>query len=270
LALVVLLAWYAQFAIFTTLVSVADSDVVQLWFRRRLPQYACKFIEMVLMMTADHGPAVAGAHNTIVTARAGRDLVSSLASGLLTIGPRFGGAVDGAAKVFATGYDMGMSPFEFVEDMRKKKELISGIGHRVKSIHNPDARVEILKRFALQHFPAHSVLDYALEVEQITTKKKPNLILNVDGCIGKLHHFSIVVTWFQNANASISFKAAASLICCGTAEHSPRRRLRTTSRTASSTASSCSAGRSGSSGTTSTRRACRRASTATRRTTSST
>lgn len=40
------------------------------------------------MVTADHGPAVSGAHNTIVTARAGKDLVSSLASGLLTIGDR--------------------------------------------------------------------------------------------------------------------------------------------------------------------------------------
>ena len=37
------------------------------------------------MVTADHGPAVSGAHNTIVCARAGKDLVSSLASGLLTI-----------------------------------------------------------------------------------------------------------------------------------------------------------------------------------------
>ena len=33
---------------------------MQLWFRRRLPEYTTKFIEMVLMMTADHGPAVAG------------------------------------------------------------------------------------------------------------------------------------------------------------------------------------------------------------------
>ena len=33
--------------------------------------YATKFIEMILMVTADHGPAVSGAHNTIVTARAG-------------------------------------------------------------------------------------------------------------------------------------------------------------------------------------------------------
>jgi ATP citrate (pro-S)-lyase len=51
----------------------------------RLPKYASKFIEMCLMVTADHGPAVSGAHNTIVCARAGKDLVSSLASGLLTI-----------------------------------------------------------------------------------------------------------------------------------------------------------------------------------------
>jgi ATP citrate (pro-S)-lyase len=36
-----------------------------LWFKRRLPEYASKFIEMVLMLTADHGPAVSGAHNSI-------------------------------------------------------------------------------------------------------------------------------------------------------------------------------------------------------------
>lgn len=56
-----------------------------LWFQRRLPAFACTFIEMCLMVTADHGPAVSGAHNTIVCARAGKDLVSSLVSGLLTI-----------------------------------------------------------------------------------------------------------------------------------------------------------------------------------------
>lgn len=76
-----------------------------LWFRRRLPDYACRFIEMVLMVTADHGPAVSGAHNTIVTARAGKDLISSLCSGLLTIGPRFGGALDGAAIAFSSAFD---------------------------------------------------------------------------------------------------------------------------------------------------------------------
>ena len=53
------------------------------------------------MITADHGPAVSGAHNTIVAARAGKDLISSTVSGMLTIGPRFGGALDGAAQQFS-------------------------------------------------------------------------------------------------------------------------------------------------------------------------
>lgn len=47
----------------------------------------------------------AGAHNTIVTSRAGKDLVSCLVSGLLTIGPRFGGAIDDAARNFKSACD---------------------------------------------------------------------------------------------------------------------------------------------------------------------
>lgn len=46
------------------------------------------------MVTADHGPAVSGAHNTIVCARAGKDLVSCLASGLLTIVSTNCGSID--------------------------------------------------------------------------------------------------------------------------------------------------------------------------------
>ena len=46
-----------------------------LWFQRELPEYFCKFLELCLIVTADHGPAVSGAHNTIVAARAGKDLV---------------------------------------------------------------------------------------------------------------------------------------------------------------------------------------------------
>lgn len=59
-----------------------------------------------------------------------------------------------------------------------------GIGHRVKSINNPDMRVVLLKEFCLENFPHTPLVKYALEVEKITTSKKPNLILNVDGMIG--------------------------------------------------------------------------------------
>merc|ERR1719252_263630 len=154
-----------------------------LWFRKQLSKDYAKFIEMVLMVTADHGPAVAGAHNTIVASRAGKDLISSLSSGLLCIGPRFGGALDDAAQQFSEAYDSGMSPKDFIESMKKNNKLIMGVGHRIKSLSNPDQRVEIIKNFAKSKFSSTPLLDYALEVEQITTKKRANLILNVDGCV---------------------------------------------------------------------------------------
>lgn len=154
-----------------------------LWFKRRLPRWATKFIEMVLMLTADHGPAVSGAMNTIVATRAGKDLISSLASGLLTIGSRFGGALDEAATMFSGARDTGLTPREFVDQSRKANKLISGIGHKIKSVNNPDLRVELVKEYVRKNFPSHSLLDYALAVEKVTTAKKDTLILNVDGCI---------------------------------------------------------------------------------------
>ncbi|KAF9812364.1 hypothetical protein SFRURICE_005475 [Spodoptera frugiperda] len=146
---------------------------ISLLFQRELPEWATKFFELVLIVTADHGPAVSGAHNTMVTARAGKDLISSVVSGLLTIGDRFGGALDRAALDFCAAYDRGQHPQEFVNEKRAKGELIMGIGHRVRE----------LKAYVTSRWPAWPVTRYALDVEAITTRKKPNLILNVDGIV---------------------------------------------------------------------------------------
>ncbi len=162
-------------------------DVISLlWFKKVYPRWAVDFIETVIKTVADHGPAVSGAHNAKVTARAGKSVVESLVTGLLTIGPRFGGAIDGAAKYFKYAYDNNMTPAEFVNYMKKQGIPIPGIGHRIKSVRNPDKRVEGLKKFAAEHFPSTPLLEYALEVEKLTTSKKDNLILNVDGTIGIL------------------------------------------------------------------------------------
>ncbi|MDY0004670.1 MAG: citrate/2-methylcitrate synthase [Polyangia bacterium] len=157
-----------------------------LWFKKKLPKYACDFIELVIQIIADHGPAVSGAHNTIVTARAGKGLIESLVSGLVTIGPRFGGAVNGAADHFRMGLNKNLGPREFVDYMKAQSINIQGIGHRLHSVDNPDARVEIMIDFARKHFPKTKVLEYALSVSDVTSRKKNNLILNVDGAIGVL------------------------------------------------------------------------------------
>ena len=139
------------------------------------------FTDFVLRLLVDHSPNVSGAVNTMVTARAGKDLVSSLAAGLLTIGPRFGGAVNGAADAWLTGVTNDYSAKHLIDDFAKKTGAVQGIGHKKYRLDNPDPRVKALLEFAPNKSAKY--LDFALQVESITTLKKSNLILNVDGAI---------------------------------------------------------------------------------------
>jgi ATP citrate (pro-S)-lyase len=162
-------------------------DVISLlWFKALFPRWATRFIELVLVTAADHGPCVSGAHNTIVAARAGKDIISSLCSGLLTIGPRFGGAVDSAAINFKKASDANTPPDEFVEGLKALGQRVEGIGHRIKTAENRDKRVGLLSDYAREHFPKMETFDYAKRVEAYTLQKASNLVLNIDGAIGAL------------------------------------------------------------------------------------
>jgi ATP citrate (pro-S)-lyase len=161
-------------------VSGIGESIGLLWFKRKFPT---DYFELILTIVADHGPAVSGAQNTIITTRAGKDLVTSVCSGLLTIGDRFGGAINKAGHDFYNAWRSGLTPNEFITKMTTEKRYIMGIGHRVKSKDNPDKRVEMLRKYVEKHFKNRDLINYALEVEEITLRKRNNLILNVDGFI---------------------------------------------------------------------------------------
>ncbi|KAG2396848.1 ATP-citrate synthase beta chain protein [Vigna angularis] len=87
-----------------------------LWFKRSLPRYCTQFIEISIMLCADDGPCVSGVHNSTVTTRARKDLVSYLVSGkywplvflLLKLAYNWSsiwGAIDDAARHFKDAYD---------------------------------------------------------------------------------------------------------------------------------------------------------------------
>lgn len=142
------------------------------------------FTDYTLRLLSDHGPYVSGAAITIITARAGKDLVSSLAAGLLTIGPRFGGAINAAAGEWLRGVQSGQGAKEFVEAFSEHGGVMPGIGHKKYRIDMPDPRVTALRAFAASS--SDSYLDFALDVQEVTTSKKGNLILNVDGAIAAI------------------------------------------------------------------------------------
>lgn len=143
------------------------------------------FMKAIFLLSVDHGPQVSGALNTIITARAGKSLVDSLAAGLLTVGPRFGGAVTDAAREWFDGVNERRIPAEHVESYAKTKRYIGGIGHKKYRIGLPDPRTVILREF-LSDITEHPYFDYAEAIEEITSAKKGTLILNVDGTIAAI------------------------------------------------------------------------------------
>ncbi len=154
-----------------------------LWTKRLISPDEAELIRRILMLSADHGPCVSGALATILAACADIPMAQAVASGITMIGPRFGGAVTDAGRWFKYAIDNNMSVEEFLSHMKANVGPVPGIGHRVKSVNNPDKRVKELVGFAKSLGRQLPHLDFALEVEKVTTGKKDNLILNVDGTI---------------------------------------------------------------------------------------
>jgi ATP citrate (pro-S)-lyase len=144
------------------------------------------FTDTVFAELIDHGPHVSGAVNTMITARAGRDMGTSVATGLLTIGDRFGGAINNAAAVWHASVSHGTSPSELVAQYSKKRDYIPGIGHKKYSVYKPDPRVLALSELGKQVLDEPKHLIFAEEVARETAKKRANLILNVDGAVSAL------------------------------------------------------------------------------------
>lgn len=81
-----------------------------LWFKRQLPDYAAKFIELVLQIVADQLALPSPEPIMPLWPPVPERISYPLCSGLLTIGPRFGGAIDDAAREFKHAREAGLSP----------------------------------------------------------------------------------------------------------------------------------------------------------------
>ncbi len=152
-----------------------------LWDNRLVSKQEAEIIKRIIILSADHGPCVSGAMATVLAACAGIGLSQSVAAGMIMIGPRFGGAVTDAGNWFKYAIDNKLSVDDFLVYMKKNVGPVPGIGHRVKSLKNPDKRVKELVGHVKSLGIKTPHLDFALAVEQVTAAKKDNLILNVDG-----------------------------------------------------------------------------------------
>jgi ATP citrate (pro-S)-lyase len=166
--------------------SFTEGILMRILGRNTVSHETVAFADSIFSELIDHGPHVSGAVNTIITTRAGRDMGSAIATGILTIGDRFGGAMNNAGKVWFESVSHGTLPTELVAQYSKRRDYIPGIGHKKYTIYKPDPRVaELVSRgkSALKD-PKHVI--FAESVAHETSKKRDNLILNVDGAVAAL------------------------------------------------------------------------------------
>jgi len=166
--------------------SFSEGIVRRLLLKESVSRETVAFFDLVLTELIDHGPHVSGAVTAMITARAGRDMGSALASGVLTVGDRFGGAINNAANVWHDAVSHGTSPDELVALYSKNRDHIPGIGHKKYSVYKPDQRVSSLLERGKQDLSAMVHTNFALTVAHETSKKRSNLILNVDGATSAL------------------------------------------------------------------------------------
>ncbi len=166
--------------------SFTEAILMRILQKKSVSHETVSFTDTIFSELIDHGPHVSGAVNTMITTRAGKDLVSSLASGVLTIGDRFGGAINNAAAVWIDSVTRETAPQDLVAHYSKNRDYIPGIGHKKYNVHKPDPRVKVLVEMGISVLKNAKHINFALDVARETSKKKENLILNVDGAIGAL------------------------------------------------------------------------------------
>lgn len=162
-----------------------EETVWLLWTGKKPNKVQANLARVIIIMVADHGPAVAGAYSTILATSAGLELPQAVAAGVQMIGPRFGGASGAAAREFQYAVAHNETVDQFVKRLKDKGvNYIPGIGHRVFSRSRPDKRVAELIKEAKNDLKLTPHLDFGLRLEEELLKKNEKLILDIDGAIG--------------------------------------------------------------------------------------
>ncbi|OGY30082.1 MAG: hypothetical protein A3F33_03580 [Candidatus Woykebacteria bacterium RIFCSPHIGHO2_12_FULL_43_10] len=141
-----------------------------------------ELFDLILNLSIDHGPDTPSATEVINSAKQGKNISSSVASGILQISDTHGGAVEPAMDLFYEIMRKGLSIPKLVEEYLNTGRRISGFGHRIYEI---DPRAQLILSKLDSHNLGEEFIKIGLDIESELFKQKgKRLPLNIDGAIG--------------------------------------------------------------------------------------
>ncbi|HWT91686.1 MAG TPA: citryl-CoA lyase [Solirubrobacteraceae bacterium] len=150
-----------------------------------------RMFDALLIALIEHGvtPTVVAARMTLVGAP--DSLQGAVAAGLLSVGSRAVGTMEGAAQMLSealeanpVGADLDALAAEVVRTRRAARALIPGIGH---PIHDPDPRATRLFELAAENGFDGPHIDLIRRISAVaTTEMERSMPVNVTGAIGAI------------------------------------------------------------------------------------
>jgi len=161
-------------------------EVAFLELKGRLPTASESAVfEAVVVALVEHGMTPSAIASRMTYLGAPESLQGAVAAGLLGLGDRYGGSVEGVARMLQEAVESGGSAASIVEDHRKKKEPVPGLGH---PIHKPiDPRTPRLFEIAAANGFSGRYVSLIEEVGREASRAyKRELPVNATGAIGAL------------------------------------------------------------------------------------
>jgi citryl-CoA lyase len=154
------------------------SDAIFLILKGERPDESeSELFNTVLSSSIDHGVGNPSTVAARTVQSGGNDMNTSVAAGITALGDKHGGAIEEAMKLLQSE----KSAENIVEEKLEKGEKIPGLGHKVYEDQDPRAQ-KILEK-ADELGLNGEFTEKMMEVQEVLSSEKVDLVLNVDGAI---------------------------------------------------------------------------------------
>ena len=161
-------------------------EVAFLELKGRLPTTEESVVfDAVVVALVEHGMTPSAIASRMTYLGAPESLQGAVAAGLLGLGDRYGGSVEGVARMLQETIEAGGDAGSIVDAFRKKKEPVPGLGH---PIHKPiDPRTPKLFEIAAANGLSGRYVSLMEEVgREASSAYKRDLPVNATGAIGAI------------------------------------------------------------------------------------
>lgn len=155
--------------------------VFEMLTERKPSEAEVRLLNLILDLSADHGPNAPSAVATIESAKSGKTMGESVGDGMAQIGDRHGGAGGPLMEILYRA-EKGESVKSIVAEKLAEGKRIPGMGHRVYK--DLDPRAQLIMKTAVDNGIGQEYVEIVNQIrDELESQSGKNLPVNIDGAI---------------------------------------------------------------------------------------